>query len=89
MGSVTMSQSDEFVERAVEFIPERFLKEVQMGCPSAKDIHPFLMLPFGFGSRMCIGRRFAEMEIEVLMIRLLKIMSNIRSNMLGFLSNAF
>lgn len=69
MGSVTLLHEEEFVERADEFIPERFLKEAQTGCPNAKDIHPFLMLPFGFGARACIGRRFAEMEIEVLTIR--------------------
>lgn len=69
MGSVTLLHDDNFVERAKDFIPERFLKEPQAGCPNAKDIHPFLMLPFGFGARACIGRRFAEMEIEVLTIR--------------------
>ncbi len=69
MGSVTLLQNENFVEQADEFIPERFLKETQPGCPSAKDLHPFLMLPFGFGARSCIGRRFAEMEIEVLTIR--------------------
>lgn len=64
-----MLQDENFVERADEFIPERYLKEAQPGCPSAKEIHPFLMLPFGFGPRACIGKRFAEMEIEVLIIR--------------------
>lgn len=69
MGSVTLLKDENFVEQADEFIPERFLKEAQPGCPNAKDIHPFIMLPFGFGARACIGRRFAEMEIEVLTIR--------------------
>ncbi|XP_037032129.1 probable cytochrome P450 12b2, mitochondrial [Bradysia coprophila] len=72
MGSMTMAKDEKFVERADEFIPERFLKETQSGCPSAKDFHPYLMLPFGFGARACIGKRFAEMEIEVLTIRLLR-----------------
>jgi cytochrome P450 len=41
-------------------------------CPHARDAHPFTYLPFGFGSRMCIGRRFAELEVEVLTARILK-----------------
>lgn len=69
MGSVTLLHNEKYVERAGDFIPERFLKQVQEGCPNVKDIHPFLNLPFGFGARACIGKRFAEMEIEVLTIR--------------------
>lgn len=41
-------------------------------CPHADDTHPFTYLPFGFGSRMCVGRRFAELEMEVLTARLVK-----------------
>lgn len=63
-----MNHSD-FVERANEFIPERFLKEVPSGCPNSKDINPFLLLPFGFGPRHCVGKRFAELEIEILTMR--------------------
>ena len=57
-----------------EFIPERWLKDpvAAAGCPSAKTAHPFIYLPFGFGSRACIGRRFAEMEVEILLARLLR-----------------
>jgi cytochrome P450 family 12 len=60
-------------ERANEFIPERWLKDNNdPKCPHAKDSHPFAYLPFGFGSRMCVGRRFAELEIEVLVIRMIR-----------------
>lgn len=57
-----------------KFIPERWLKDnnTDPQCPHAKDAHPFTYLPFGFGSRMCVGRRFAELEIEVLISRLLR-----------------
>ena len=35
-----------------------------------QNIHPFVSLPFGFGPRMCIGRRLAVMEVSVLVARL-------------------
>lgn len=60
-------------DRSDEFIPERWLKDnADPQCPHAKDSHPFAYLPFGFGPRMCIGRRFAELEIEVLVIRIIR-----------------
>lgn len=69
MATVTAGQSEEHVERPLEFIPERMLKTVDTSCPVSNDIHPFLTLQFGFGARGCIGRRIAEMTIEVLIIR--------------------
>ncbi|KAG4074654.1 hypothetical protein HA402_004525 [Bradysia odoriphaga] len=71
LGAGTIVNHSDFVERPDEFIPERFLKEVRPGCPNSKDIHPFLLLPFGFGPRHCVGKRFAELEIEILMMRFL------------------
>ena len=38
-------------------------------CPN--QIDPFLVLPFGFGRRVCLGRAFSEMEIYVLLAKLI------------------
>ncbi|GLH07268.1 Uncharacterized protein GBIM_12770 [Gryllus bimaculatus] len=57
-----------FVPHAERFMPERWLKGDD---PHAKG-HPFATLPFGFGPRICIGKRFAELEIEVLNAKLLR-----------------
>ena len=48
--------------------PERFLKND----PDYAKIHPFIFLPFGHGPRMCIGRRFAELEIQLGITKLLQ-----------------
>lgn len=63
----TLTRDDEYFEEGEKFIPERFLKEDANTEIKAK--HPFASLPFGFGPRMCIGRRFAELEMEVLLIK--------------------
>ena len=50
------------------FKPERWLR----GCPGQHTAHPFAAIPFSFGPRMCIGRRFAELEVQVLVVKLLQ-----------------
>ncbi|XP_044254761.1 probable cytochrome P450 301a1, mitochondrial [Tribolium madens] len=59
---------EEFVSQPNEFIPERWMKK------SASDykIHPFASLPYGYGARMCLGRRFADLEIQVLLAKLIR-----------------
>ena len=49
------------------FKPERWLR----GCPGQHTAHPFAAIPFSFGPRMCIGRRFAELEVYMLAIKVM------------------
>lgn len=65
-------KSDKHFEQADQFVPERWLKHSNESCPIIKKAHPFAFLPFGFGARMCIGKRIAEMEIEVILTRLIR-----------------
>jgi len=55
-----------------KFIPERWLKSEADSPLSAKHTNPFVFLPFGFGPRMCVGRRLAELEMHSILIRVSK-----------------
>ena len=56
-----------YFEDPETYIPERWMRD-----GSAKNVHPYLLLPFGFGSRTCAGKRFAEQEMYALIIKLLQ-----------------
>ena len=51
-----------------KFVPERWLR----GCPLQHSAHPLASISFGHGPRMCVGRRFAELEIYILTIKMLQ-----------------
>nr|APH81397.1 cytochrome P450 CYP3020A1 [Tigriopus kingsejongensis] len=59
---------DRFVEEPKAFKPERWIK----GHAEFENIHPFAALPFGHGVRMCIGKRFAEYEVQVMLMKLIR-----------------
>lgn len=71
MSQMLMSSDDTYFGRNTEFVPERFLKSNNKD-PELKGENPFAFLPFGFGPRMCIGRRFAELELETLVAKFVK-----------------
>jgi cytochrome P450 len=61
-----MSNMEKYCPEADKFIPERWLKNEPQ---YSKRPHPFASLPFGYGPRMCIGRRFADLEMETLVAK--------------------
>lgn len=63
-GNNTLMNDDQYYKDSAQFLPERFLKNNDD--MDIKGKHPYVYLPFGFGPRMCVGRRFAELEMEVL-----------------------
>ncbi|KAI9565465.1 hypothetical protein GHT06_009257 [Daphnia sinensis] len=63
-----MARLDENFPEAEKFIPERWIK----GDPQESHHHPYVTLPFGCGTRMCIGRKIAELEIQQLTIKMLQ-----------------
>lgn len=73
-GNVLLQWDNGNYPESVKFLPERWLKDeiAAGGCPSARAANPFIYLPFGFGPRSCIGRRFAEMEVQVILARFLQ-----------------
>ena len=62
-----LGRDPKYFDNPDEFMPERWLNP-----ESKKKIHAFTTLPFSYGPRMCIGKRFAELEIQVLMYKILK-----------------
>jgi cytochrome P450 family 49 subfamily A len=64
-----VSNIDENFPAPGMFLPERWLKSDQCPVSAGKKIHPFVSLPFGHGRRTCIGRRFAEAELQTLLAK--------------------
>lgn len=72
MGAIVLQKSEKYFKQCDQFLPERWLKNSENDlitkCPGSK----FVYIPFGFGPRSCIGRRFAEMEIFVALARIMR-----------------
>ena len=58
--------NEAFFAEPLEFNPDRFLKE------NEDQIIPYTWRPFGAGNRICIGQRFALMEIKIFVAKLLQ-----------------
>jgi cytochrome P450 len=60
-----ITKSDRFFKNSTKFDPTRWDRE-------DTEINPYSTLAFGFGARMCIGRRVAEQEIYLTIIKILQ-----------------
>lgn len=79
--AMSMMSTDELhFTKGKEFIPERWLRGSTDVVEPALEPSPFAFLPFGFGPRSCIGRRFAEMEMQILVTRYPFTKKNINSS---------
>lgn len=65
-----MSRSEEFFPDAASFKPERWLRDARSTPTEVSSA--FASIPFGFGTRMCLGRRIAELEMHLLLARLVQ-----------------
>jgi cytochrome P450 len=66
MPNLMLSTSEKYYPHTDKFILERWIKSDPQY--NAKT-HPFVRLPFNFGPRMYIGRRFAELKTETLVTK--------------------
>ncbi|OWF53937.1 cytochrome P450 49a1 [Mizuhopecten yessoensis] len=65
-GNSVIGKDPTYFHHPKEFLPERWLRTGQT------HIHGFAQLPFGFGPRDCIGKRFAEMEVYICVAKIVR-----------------
>ncbi|KAK3610396.1 hypothetical protein CHS0354_008681 [Potamilus streckersoni] len=66
LNTYTMCRDEKNFTNADQFIPERWLRT------EGRDFNPFTALPFGHGTRGCIGRRAAETMIYHALIKIMQ-----------------
>ncbi|KAG8035300.1 hypothetical protein G9C98_006746 [Cotesia typhae] len=65
-----ISNEERYFKQSNKFIPERWMNyDIN---DSRQCHHSFASLPFGFGRRMCLGRRFADLEIIVVISKIIQ-----------------
>lgn len=83
MVSTSLFANENYFARPLEYLPERWLRSGAMedgeghelaekSMQALRPSNPFIYLPFGFGPRMCLGRRISELEIELGIARLVR-----------------
>jgi cytochrome P450 len=64
-----LSMMEKHYPEPERYIPERWIREGKQ----VHSAHPFATLPFGHGARKCVGMRFANMELEMLLAKVFDI----------------
>ncbi|KAK7793989.1 hypothetical protein R5R35_003953 [Gryllus longicercus] len=59
--------SEKYFKNANTFLPERWIRNREQA-----SIHPYIMTPFGHGTRTCAGRRFAEQDLYIILSSILR-----------------
>ncbi|GFY66330.1 putative cytochrome P450 301a1, mitochondrial [Trichonephila inaurata madagascariensis] len=62
------STQEKYFRDADKYIPERWLRSSR----NTEKNDVFAFVPFGFGPRMCIGRRIAELEMFTLLSKMMQ-----------------
>jgi len=73
--SCTVQQDPKVADEPEAFIPERWLPEAvaaRKGTPKEVLDNKVIAKPFGFGPRMCLGARFAELELKAFLTRFVR-----------------
>jgi len=67
MSLYTTGRDEKYFSSASEFKPERWVRKKDGG--SHEVINSYANIPFGLGVRSCIGRRVAEVQMQLLLSR--------------------
>lgn len=68
-----MSRDESVFEQPEAFKPERWLRDKEQSNKFNEAKEVFASMPFGFGTRMCVGRRIAELELHLLLARIVQL----------------
>ena len=67
-----MCRDESIFKEAEEFKPERWIRDKEQSNQFIDAKEVFSSIPFGFGTRMCLGRRIAELELHLLLTRIVQ-----------------
>lgn len=70
--NIYLCKMEKYFHKPEKYVPERWLKGSDGSQLEAKATHPFVFMPFGFGPRTCLGRRFAELEMETVISKIIR-----------------
>jgi len=70
LGANALMKDERYYPQADEFLPERWLRDPETN--KKMQISPFTFLPFGFGPRMCIGKRIVDLEMETSLAKIIR-----------------